>query len=305
MEDALCCLARKEAGLPLWTMMYLPDDKGLLGIMPGYIENMDSMGVKVVSVVNLTPDKKQTSHEGFVLLFSIKTGKPLVLLDAHAITALRTAATSAVASSVLSRNDAATVAILGSGVQAYHHLQAMQLVREINTVFVWSLPLEHGHEFVDKCSKQYPHLAIKLSENTSTAVKDADIICTTTAAKDPILFGKDIKPGAHINAVGSCTPNNRELDTEAVCNSRLYVDRKESILQEAGDFIIPKNQGVINNDFIQAEIGDVLIGRKKGRNNDQEITLFKSLGLSIEDIAAAHYIYTEACRTNRGMELEL
>jgi ornithine cyclodeaminase/alanine dehydrogenase-like protein (mu-crystallin family) len=204
----------------------------------------------------------------------------------------------------LARRDAADLAILGAGTQARGHLEAMLAVRPIRRVRVWSLPVEQAHEFARSQSQKFG-LPVEVAESARAAVEDAEIICTVTSAREPVLQGDWVSPGAHINAVGSSVPHTRELDTNAVVKSRLFVDRRESTLNEAGDFLFPKKEGAIDDDHIQGEIGEILTGRIKGRVSDGEITLFKSLGLAIEDLAAAHHVYHMAKEKGMGTWVEI
>ncbi len=304
MANALKTLARGNAGMPLRSAMWLPEKNGLLATMPAFIGAPKVMGVKILSVFPGNHGTKFDSHQGAVMLFDAEHGQPLAIIAASAITAIRTAAVSGVATKLLAREDACDLAILGSGTQAIQHLSAMLLIRDIRRVRVWSLPIDHAHQFAERESKRHG-IKIETMNTAHEAVKGADIICTVTAATEPILFGKSISEGTHINAVGACSSTTRELDTEAVVKSILFVDRRESTLNEAGDFLIPKNEGVINDSHIRGEIGELLIGNIKGRNSASEITLFKALGLAVEDIAAAQYIYLEALDKALGLAVEL
>jgi ornithine cyclodeaminase len=244
------------------------------------------------------------SHQGAVLLFDTEHGQLLALVDASEITAVRTAAVSAVATRILAREDASDLALLGSGTQACSHLEAMRLVRDIRRVRVWSLPLEHAQEFTARESERLG-TPIEFMETAQEAVDGADIICTVTSAKEPVLSGEWISPGAHINAVGSSNPFARELDTDAIVKSHMFVDRRESVLKEAGDFLFPTKEGAVTEDHIRGEIGDILLGKVKGRLTDEEITLFEALGLSVEDVASAHHVYKKAVEANVGTLVDL
>jgi ornithine cyclodeaminase len=211
---------------------------------------------------------------------------------------------SGVATRLLSRENSRSLAILGSGVQARTHLAAMRAVRTITDVRVWSRSTDHAREFSDRESKRHG-IPITVWANAEDAVRDADIICTTTGSRDPILEGKWISPGTHINAVGSSIAVARELDASAVKMSSLFVDRRESTLNEGGDFLIAKQEGAVDDSHILGEIGDVLTGQMQGRRSAEEITLFKSLGLAVEDVASANYIYQKALDTGKGTLIEL
>ena len=304
MAEALAALARGEAILPLRPIMRLPGKVGALGLMPSYLENIKAMGLKVISVFPGNHGTKYDSHQGAVLLFEAAHGQLLSLMDASSITAIRTAAVSGVATRLLAREDARSVAILGSGVQAKTHLAAMLEARPINSVRIWSRNENRAREFVERESKRHG-MQVEYSASVRAAVADADVVCTTTAATEPILSGEWIQPGTHINAVGSSVPFTRELDTAAVRNARLYVDRRESTLNEAGDFLFAKQEGAIDDTHIVGEIGEILLGKVNGRRTPEEITLFKSLGLGIEDLAAANHVYNKAIASGAGIAVEL
>ncbi len=304
MAKALAALARGEALMPLRSVMWLPERVGALGTMPAYAADRAVMGLKVISVFPGNHGTEFDSHQGAVMLFETKNGRPLAIVDATSITAIRTAAVSGVATRLLAREDAADLAILGSGTQARVHLEAMRLARTIRRVRVWSRNPEHATTFARREGQRHG-IAIQPMPTAFQAVEGADLICATTSSSEPILLGEWITPGAHINAVGSSVPFARELDTAAVVRSRLFVDRRESTVNEAGDFLFPKKEGAVGDDHIRGEIGELLIGRVTGRRSTEEITLFKSLGLAIEDVASAHHIYIKALEKGLGTQIEL
>lgn len=304
MAEALKALSQGDVILPLRPVMWLPEKVGALGMMPGYVGSQSLMGLKVVSVFPGNHGTEYDSHMGAVMLFETRHGQPLALVDASAITAIRTAAVSGAATRVLAREDADTLCILGTGIQATSHLEAMLAVRPIKQVRVWSRNEAHARRFAAEQSKRHG-IAIDPLPTAQQAVTGAMLICTTTAAPEPILHGEWLAPGAHINAVGSSVPFTRELDTTAVVKSRLFVDRRESTVNEAGDYLFPMKEGAIGEEHILGEIGDLLLGKITGRRSPDEITLFKSLGLAVEDLAAAHRVYEQAVAKNRGTWVEL
>ncbi len=304
MAAALASLARGEALLPLRTIMWLPEKAGALGMMPAYLKDANVLGLKVISVFPGNHGTEFDAHQGAVMLFETRHGRPLAIIDATEITAIRTAAVSGVATKLLAREDAGNLAILGSGTQAIKHLEAMLLARKIGRVRVWSRNPKNAAAFAERESRRRG-IAVEAMSTAREAVERADLICTTTSSPEPVLLGEWIAPGAHINAVGSSVSFARELDTTAVARSRLFVDRRESTLNEAGDFLFPKKEGAIGDDHIQGEIGELLIGRVRGRRAADEITLFKSLGLAIEDLASAHHIYAKAMERGMGARVEL
>jgi ornithine cyclodeaminase/alanine dehydrogenase-like protein (mu-crystallin family) len=304
MAEALKTLARGDAILPLRPVLWLPEKVGALGMMPAYLGDIQAMGLKVVSVFPGNHGTEYDSHIGAVMLYETKHGQLLSIMDASEITAIRTAAVSGVATRLLAREDAHDVAILGSGVQAKTHLAAMLAARPVKRVRAWSRSAAHTKHFAERESKRYGIL-VEAVGSAQAAVDGADLICTTTSAPEPVLMGEWIASGAHINAVGSSIPFTRELDTAAVVKSRMFVDRRESTINEAGDFLFPKKEGAITDDHIQGEIGDLLVGKISGRATREEITLFKSLGLAIEDLAAANHVYQKAVEQGIGTAVEL
>ncbi len=297
VEEALRTLARGDAVQPLRSAIWMPDRHGLLVVMPGML-GASSMGgaVSGAKVLTVIPDnftRGEDSHQGLVLLFDQSTGRPLALLDASAVTAIRTAAASAVATRALARDDAGDLAILGTGVQARSHLEAMRAVRTLRRVRIWSRNPKNAHRLAREEGERLG-LTVEPVSTAREAVEGADLICAVTAATEPVLRGEWIAPGAHVNAVGACTPNARELDARAVARSRLFTDRRESLLAEAGDFLLARGEGAVTDSHIQGELGEVLEGKIPGRRSDGEITLFKSLGIAVEDLAAGRHVYEKA-----------
>jgi alanine dehydrogenase len=288
MEQTFRSLAAGECLQPLRSLMWLPDGNGILGMMPGYARGPDILGIKVITIFHANGALGLPSHQGVVMLFDAKTGAPLLMLDASAITAIRTAAASALATRLLARPDAAHLAILGTGEQAERHIEAITLIRRIDHITVWGRNSTHAQTLARKFEKA---CRVSIANTVQEAVNDADIICTVTASREPILLGEWIPEGAHINAVGACTPATRELDTAAVLRSRLFTDRYESLFHEAGEFLIPKKEGLLTETDTQGELGEVLTGTKQGRRDAAEITLFKSLGIAAEDLFSARYIF--------------
>jgi ornithine cyclodeaminase len=242
-------------------------------MMPSYLGNIGAVGLKVITVFPGNHGTEYDSHQGAVLLFDTVHGQLLAIMDATSITAIRTAAVSGVATRLLAREDSRSLAILGSGVQAKTHLAAMIEARRINEVRVWSRNSEHAQKFAQRESQRHG-IDVTAAATVQEAVGDADIICTTTAAREPILKAEWVAPGTHINAVGSSVAHARELDAATVKNSRLYADRRESLINEGGDFIFARNEGAVSEDHIVGEIGEILIRKVPGRRNSKEITLF-------------------------------
>lgn len=305
MADVLATLARGGAVQPLRTVMPIPGAEGsVFALMPSFIGEPRCVGVKVITVFPGNHGTRLDSHQGAVLLFDADDGRLLAMMDATAITAIRTAAVSGVATRLLARPDATELAILGSGVQARTHLEAMLLVRRIARVTIWSRDAGRAEALAEHARTRFG-VDARVASSAADALRDAHIVCTTTSAREPVLSGAWLGAGMHVNAVGASVRSARELDTRAVVRSRLFVDRRESALREPGDILVPLEEGAITPEHIVAEIGDLLVGTAEGRQSSDEITLFKSLGLAVEDLAAAHWLYERARRDGEGMEAEL
>ncbi len=303
MREALTTLSRGDAIVPLRSMVRLPDRSGILGLMPGYLGEPQSFGLKVVTVMPGNHGTPYDSHQGVVMLFGVTHGEPLAIIDASAITAIRTAAASAAATGALARVDAGDLALIGSGAQARAHLAAMRAVRTLRRVRVWSRSRANAERFARDESAR-AGVAIEVAATGEEAVRGADLVCTVTASKDPVLRGEWLSPGAHVNAVGACFAASRELDAEAIRRARLYTDCRASCLQEAGDFLIARAEGAVTDAHLRGEIGEVFLGRLPGRASRDEITLFKSLGVAVEDLVSAREILRRAAATGSGQWLE-
>lgn len=303
MAEVLTALARDEATSPLRWGMRLPGE-AILGMMPAALHSRRALGLKVVAVFPRNHGSRLDSHQGLVTLFDPDTGEPRAILDATEVTAIRTAAVSAVATRALARADADELAILGSGTQAWTHLEAMLCVRPIRRVRIYSATPTRRHAFVRAAAGRFP-VEVVAVDSAREAVEGASLVCTTTASREPVLAGAWLSPGTHVNAVGACVPEARELDAAAVARARLYVDRYESALAESGDFLLARGEGAVDDGHIVGELGELLCGACEGRRGDDEITLFKSLGLGVEDVAVAHYLHGRALATGSGVHVEL
>ncbi|PYP87353.1 MAG: ornithine cyclodeaminase [Blastocatellia bacterium AA13] len=300
MRDALSRLARGEVYQPLRMIINPPGAAGDIALMPSYQSGeRAAYGLKAVCFFPDNPSKGLDSHQGGVLLFSAETGELMAIMNASAITAIRTAAVSAVATDLLARPDCRELALIGSGVQARSHLEAMSCVRAIKRVRVASRKLEQARRFAKELAPRYS-FEIEPVESVEAAIRGADLIVTATTSDDPIVALEWISPGAHLNVVGSSIATAREIDTATMAAAALFVDRRESTFNEAGDYLFAMREGAIGPDSVRAEIGELLIGAGKGRGSSDEITLFKSLGLAVEDLASAEYLYRKAKATGEG-----
>jgi ornithine cyclodeaminase/alanine dehydrogenase-like protein (mu-crystallin family) len=304
MARALTELSAGRAVNPLRSAMKLPDGSGLLGLMPGYVEQPQALGLKVVAVFPGNHGTRYDSHQGLVVLFDTQHGCPLAIMDASEVTAIRTAAATGVATRALAREDATTLALIGSGTQARTHLEAMLSVRPLKSVRVFSPNADRRQAFA-KVESQRHGIPVLAVDSAQDAVADADIVCTTTSSSEPVIRGEWLAPGTHVNAVGASVPWAREVDTPTVVRSRLFVDRRESTENESGAYRTALAEGAITADHIQGEIGEILLGKIPGRCTADEITLFKSLGVAVEDLLAADHVLRRAQEENVGIEVEL
>jgi ornithine cyclodeaminase/alanine dehydrogenase-like protein (mu-crystallin family) len=243
-----------------------------------------------------------------VLLFDAAHGRLLAIADASSITAIRTAAVSGLATRMLAREDASTLGILGAGVLALPHIAAVCAVRPITRVRLWSRSgsgaLSRAQQLATRVRSEFS-VAVEVCDSPAGAVRDADVVCTITAAREPVLAGAWLRSGTHVNAVGASLRSARELDTAAIARATLFTDRRESALAEAGDYLIPLAEGAIVAEHLRGDLSDLLCGRVTGRSSLDEITVFKSLGLAVEDVAALQHIYDRAVATGRGTPVEL
>ena len=302
MAEVLAALARGQVSQPLRTIFRPPGAAGMLVVMPSYKAGLPDrafFGLKAIGVFPGNPARGKDAHQGAVLLYSGETGELLALMNASAITAIRTAAVSGVATRLLAREDAGNLAIIGTGVQARSHLEAMHLVRRIKRARVASRTYAHARQFAEEQGTRYP-FPIEPVRTVEDAVQGADLVVTATTAPQPVLQREWIAPGTHINAVGAFTPTTREIDSATIAAAQVFVDRRESALAEAGDLLLPVQEGMITADHIRAEIGEVILDPQLGRTSAEAITLFKSVGLPVEDLAAAEYIYHRAQESGMG-----
>lgn len=304
METALRGAAEGGVVQPARQVLVQPDRAGVLAWMPAYLRVPPATGIKVITVFPRNQGTERDSHQGAVLLFDTGDGRLLAMVDATAVTAIRTAAVSAVATRILAREGARVLALLGSGVQAASHLEALALVRPLERVRVWSRAHAHAVRFAERLAPRYD-LRIEPCATVEQAVAGADIICTVTGARQPILPGALLAPGVHINAIGASVPPFRELDNAAVAKSRVYVDARQAAAREAEDILAPQREGAIPPEHVLGEIGELLLGQVTGRTAEREITLFKAVGLGLEDVAAAQYVFDRAVRLGMGTVMEL
>ncbi len=308
MAAALVKQASGESYLPLRSVMMPPEAAGFMGLMPAWRGGQHgrpaAFALKAVCIMPGNPARGLDAHQGLVTLFDGESGAATAILDAAAITEIRTAAVTAVATGALARRDASTLAILGAGTQARAHLPALARVREFRQVRVYAPTAAHARALIEQAGRMAAELAV--ARSAEEAVRDADVVVTATSSREPVLRRDWLKPGAHVNAVGASTPQAREIDTATVAASALFCDSRESLRNEAGEFRLAIREGLIaGQGHVRAELGEVLAGTAPGRRDDGELTLFRSLGLAIEDLAAAECAVSEATARGLGTEVEL
>ena len=308
VENAFEYYSKKKAKVPNRTQIGMSDKQSFALFMPGCSESMDALGLKIATVFpnNVKIGLKTTN--AVVLLNSIKTGELVAIIGASYLTALRTGAASGVATKYLARENSNKVAIIGAGGQAKTQLEAMCCIRPIDEVRVYDIDQKRAVAYINTMKKQLESKEINfiLSDSIKEAVSGADIICTATTSKTPLFKIKHLKKGVHINAVGAFTPYMQEIDEEIVVKAdKICVDSLEGALEEAGDLIIPINKGLIRKQDIFGEIGQVIGGEKAGRESDEELTIFKTVGISIQDIAVGSYVYHKAQKQGLGKMLQL
>jgi ornithine cyclodeaminase/alanine dehydrogenase-like protein (mu-crystallin family) len=297
MAEVLSSLARAELYQPLRSVARPPKSRGFIGLMPAHRGgDAPAYALKEIIVTPDNPKRGLDAHQGAVLLHDGETGQLVAIMNASPITEIRTAAVSAVATRALARPGAERVAILGAGVQARAHVHAMRAVLNDPEVRIWARRLEAAEELAGE-------VGATVAPSVDAALFGVEVVCTATSAKDPIVERRWLAPGAHVNAAGAFGPA-RELDTETVAGSSFFVDRRESALNEGGDYGLAAQEGAIGPDHIQAELGEVLVGAHPGRESEDELTVFKSYGIAVEDLAAAELVVRRAREQGVGVEVE-
>lgn len=311
MDTAIKCVAEAMIGvssgkahMPLRSIMPV-GGPNFFGMMPGGLSDPDCYGIKLVSLFPGNPEHGYSSHQGAMVLFESEHGSVVSIMNAGLLTAIRTAAASAVATRELSRTNASVLTIVGNGEQAEHHLEAMVAVRPIRRVRIVGRRAPKVSVFVETAQKRFPDLEISGGTDVAAAVKDADIVCTVTASPDPVLFGGMVSPGTHLNIVGASIPSKREIDSNLVLCSRIYADSRASMFAQAGEIVDAVRDGLIDETHICGEIGEVLTGRAAGRGTDEEITLYRSLGVVAQDLACADHVTAMAKEKGMGMNASL
>ncbi len=306
MKDAFAQLSNGKATVPMRSLIEVKQRAGITLFMPALLHESDDMAIKIVSVFPKNIERGHPTINALVVAIDAQTGIPNAVMEGASLTAIRTGAASGAATDLLAREDANIVAIFGSGVQARTQLEAVCTVRKIQEVRVYSLDEPGARVFIKEMAGYGPiPKKIRIANSPTDAITHADIICTATTSATPVFDGKDLEPGTHINAIGSFTPEMQELDVETVKKSLVVVDSKEAALIEAGDLIIPIERGEIKPDWIYAEIGELFGSVKPGRTDPDQITLFKSVGIAVQDAISASYALTQAEEIGLGKTFPL
>jgi ornithine cyclodeaminase len=290
VRDAMIALSKRQTLQLLRSILPLSEGR-LFGIMPGALGANAPFGAKLISVFQGNYEKGIQSHQGLVILFDPVTGAPVCVADAGEITAIRTAAASAVATAALAREDARRLTLLGYGEQAATHARAIAKVRDLASIKVWGRSPDRARAFAEKIQAELA-LPMTTAATVEEAVAQADIVCTVTSASEPILKGAWVQPGTHLNLVGSGYPGPVEVDNDLVVRSRFIADSREGVLRQGAEFLNAKHAGLIDDNHIVAEIGQILSGEILGRRSPEEITVYKSLGHVVQDLASAWALYS-------------
>ena len=293
-----------KAVMPVRLVVPLVDIQGRITSMPGYLNEDKALGMKVVTYFQDNPQRNLPAILATIMLFSAETGKMIAVMDGAYITAIRTACASALATQALANPETATLGILGAGVQARAHVQALTLVRKISRIMIYSPSATSAASLKGEMENK-AGIAIEVAKSAEAVVRASDLLVTVTTAKEPIIKAQWLKPGVHINAVGSHRPDSREIDGATLARAKVVVDSRAAMLAECGDILLALKEKSVDDNVIYGEIGEVLAGAKPGRRSADEITLYKSVGTAIQDVAAAHLVYDKALERNVGSHVEI
>jgi ornithine cyclodeaminase len=301
MELALKAYSAGRVAQPVRTVLEVGADRAFFGLMPAALDEPPAVGAKLVTVYHRNHERGLPSHLASVLLLDPSTGALIAVMDGRYITEARTAAVSAVSVKLLASPDARVLAIIGSGVQARSHLEAIRHVRPLTDVRVWSPSRAHREAFAAEASRS-TGLAVRAMPSPADAIRGADVIVLATASKTPVIDDGDVADGAHIAAVGACRPTEREMPTSLVARSRVFVDSRAGALEEAGELLLPIAEGAISESHIAGELGELAAGSLPGRASASDVTIFKSLGMAVEDVVAARLVLDRAASANLGQQ---
>ena len=306
MKEAFAQLSNGQVNMPLRGRVAVGEHGGNSLFMPAYLAKSDDLAVKIVSIFPENVRKGEPMIYAAVMVLDPANGRPLALMEGGAVTAIRTGAGSGAATDLLARPEAKVAAIIGSGVQARTQLEAVCTVRSISAVRVYSPNRAHAESFARAMAGRGPiPRAIEAAGSPAEAVAGADVVCAATTSTTPVFDGKDLKPGAHVNAVGSFMPEMQEVDVETIRRSLVVVDSREAVMEEAGDLLVPLAAGEISKDHIHAELGEIVAGTETGRTDPEQITYFKSVGVAVQDAVAGRIALNNAIANGLGRVVEL
>lgn len=307
MKEAYASLSNGMVVVPLRTRLPIPNSEALSLFMPAYIRSAESqaLAVKVVSLFPTNPARGLAYIQAAVLVFDAETGRAIALLEGSSLTAIRTGAAGGAAIDLLARPDSKIAAIFGAGAQGRTQLEAACTARKIETAFIFDADIDKAKSFVKEMRGRgaIPE-DVRVATNSTAAVANADIICTATTSTRPVFHDQDVQPGTHISAVGSYTPEMQEVPAETLQRARIFVDSRAASLEEAGDLIQPLRAGLFDEAHICGELGEVVSGQIPGRQNNNEITYFKSVGIAVQDAKAAQVALTNAREMNLGRKVD-
>ncbi len=304
MKGAFAQLSTGQADVPLRVALNVPRHDGVTLFMPAYLATDDQMAIKIVSVFDDNPAQGLPLIHALVVVVDATTGRPAAVMDGTYLTALRTGAASGAATDLLAREETHVVAVFGAGAQGRTQLEAVCAVRPIQEVWIHDVAPERAAAYAAEMSQQLS-LPVRVAETPAEAVCQADVICTATTSTRPVFTDADVRAGTHVNAIGAYTPQMQEIPAETVLRAKVVIDHRKASLAEAGDLLIPLRQGLMTEDHIYAELGEIAAGLKPGRTSPEEITLFKSVGVAVQDVAAASAVLEAARRLGLGTEVAL
>jgi len=307
VKKAFIQLSSGKTEMPLRTQVPVEKRKGVTLFMPAYLADSDAMGAKIVSVFPNNQERKLPTVHAVVIVVDAETGRPIAVMDGTYLTALRTGAASGVATDLLSRKDARVAAIFGAGTQSRTQLVAICTVRSIEKVWVYDIVPRVSSDYVEEMKKKGSPIPadIFVAKSPKQAVSEADVICAATTSFGPVFNDSDLKPGVHINGVGSYTPEMQEIPAPTVVRSKVIVDSRQAALAEAGDLIIPIEGGFISDRNIHGEIGELAAGKISGRESEEETTFFKSVGLAVQDVSVAELVLRRANEMGLGLDVDI
>lgn len=304
LRAAMITVSQDGAEMPIRTFMPVRGSDGRMAIMPGALQNPWCFGIKLVAKYPREADSPYGTHEGMVILFDAELGLPVAIMEGATLTGIRTAAASALATDLLAREDARRLLVVGCGEQARRHVTALRAVRNFDEILIWGRSADRARALAGQLSES-EGTTVGVAADLQVAAATADVITTVTSAREPVLSGDWVSPGTHVNLVGSAVPTNREVDRALVTRARYYVDYRPAALAAASELLEALQAGALEETHIVAEIGEVAGGSADGRRDQDEITLYKSLGIAAQDLAAAHAVYTQALNDGVGAEIDL